>query len=151
MGETDTDKSAEDITLGYKQLLEVERGWRDLKTTLDLRPVYHRREDRIRAHILLCWLALLLIRIIETSTANTLPATDNSTLKGCRVLAATIRPIDKIRVDKTPLRKGSGQPANSRRDRQAVANGHDLFCNIPHSTKACGAAVTSRRAFWEWR
>ena len=52
-------------------LLEVERGWRDLKTTLDLRPVYHRREDRNRAHILLCWLALLLIRIAESRTGHT--------------------------------------------------------------------------------
>jgi len=42
-----------------------------MKTTLDLRPVYHRREDRIRAHVLLCWLALLLIRIAETSTGQT--------------------------------------------------------------------------------
>jgi hypothetical protein len=32
---------AEDIALGYKQLLEVERGWRDLKQVIDLRPVYH--------------------------------------------------------------------------------------------------------------
>jgi hypothetical protein len=68
---SDPKLSAEDIALGYKQLLEVERGWRDLKTTLDLRPVYHRREDRIRAHILLCWLALLLIRIAETTTGHT--------------------------------------------------------------------------------
>jgi len=57
--------SAEDIALGYEQLLEVERGWRDMKQVLDLRPVCHRREDRIRAHILLCWLALLLIRVAE--------------------------------------------------------------------------------------
>jgi transposase len=63
--------SAEDIALGYKQLLEVERGWRDLKTTLELRPVYHRLEDRIRAHVLLCWLALLLIRIAENTTGTT--------------------------------------------------------------------------------
>lgn len=63
--------SAEDIALGYKQLLEVERGWRDMKQILDLRPVHHRREDRIRAHVVLCWLALLLIRIIETTTADT--------------------------------------------------------------------------------
>ncbi len=68
---SDPKLSAEDIALGYKQLLEVERGWRDLKTTLDLRPVYHRREDRIRVHILLCWLALLLIRIAETRTSHT--------------------------------------------------------------------------------
>jgi hypothetical protein len=63
--------SAEDIALGYKQLLEVERGWRDMKQILDLRPVHHRLEDRIRAHVLLCWLALLLIRILETSTGDT--------------------------------------------------------------------------------
>ena len=56
---------------GYKQLLQVERGWRDLKSILDLRPVYHRREDHIRAHVLLCWLALLLIRIIEHETGDT--------------------------------------------------------------------------------
>src|SRR3954463_16265481 len=56
---------AADIALGYKQLLQVERGWRDMKQILDLRPVYHRLEERIRAHVVLCWLALLLIRIID--------------------------------------------------------------------------------------
>jgi hypothetical protein len=61
--------SAQDIARGYKQLLEVERGWRDMKQILDLRPVYHRLEDRIRAHVLLCWLALLLIRVVETRTS----------------------------------------------------------------------------------
>jgi IS4 transposase len=65
--------SAEDIALGYKQLLEVERGWRDMKQVIDLRPVYHRREDRIRAHVTLCWLALLLARIAENATGRTWP------------------------------------------------------------------------------
>jgi Transposase DDE domain len=68
---SDPKLSAEDIALGYKQLLEVERGWRDMKSIIDLRPVYHRLEDRIRAHVLLCWLALLLIRIIETTCNDT--------------------------------------------------------------------------------
>jgi hypothetical protein len=62
---------AEDIALGYKQLAEVERGWRDLKQVIDLRPVYHRKEERIRAHVILCWLALLLIRVAETTTGTT--------------------------------------------------------------------------------
>jgi hypothetical protein len=65
--------SAEDIAVGYKQLLEVERGWRDMKQVIDLRPVYHRREDRIRAHVTLCWLALLLARIAENATSQTWP------------------------------------------------------------------------------
>ena len=68
---SDPHLSAEDIALGYKQLLQVERGWRDMKTTLELRPVYHRLEDRIRAHVILCWLALLLVRIVETTTGDT--------------------------------------------------------------------------------
>jgi len=62
---------AEDIALGYKQLAEAERGWRDLKQVIDLRPVYHRKEERIRAHVILCWLALLLIRIAETTAGTT--------------------------------------------------------------------------------
>ena len=43
-----------------------------MKQILDLRPVYHRLEERIRAHVVLCWLALLLIRIAETTTGQTL-------------------------------------------------------------------------------
>lgn len=62
---SDPDLSAEDVALGYKNLLEAERGFRDLKSTLELRPVFHRIEPRIRAHVLLCWLALLLIRVAE--------------------------------------------------------------------------------------
>jgi hypothetical protein len=70
---SDPKLSAEDIARGYKALLEVERGWRDMKQVIDLRPVYHRLEERIRAHVLLCWLALLLIRIAETTTGDTWP------------------------------------------------------------------------------
>jgi transposase len=42
-----------------------------MKTTLDLRPVYHRKEQRIRAHVLLCWLALLLVRLAEQAAGDT--------------------------------------------------------------------------------
>lgn len=68
---SDPDLSAEDIALGYKNLLEAERGFRDLKGTLELRPVFHRLEHRIRAHVLICWLALLLIRVAERQTSQT--------------------------------------------------------------------------------
>ena len=68
---SDPDLSAEDVALGYKNLLEAERGFRDLKTTLELRPVFHRLEQRIRAHVLLSWLALLLIRVAERQSAQT--------------------------------------------------------------------------------
>ena len=68
---SDPDLSAEDVALGYKNLLEAERGFRDLKSTLELRPVFHRIEPRIRAHVLLCWLALLLVRVAERRTGLT--------------------------------------------------------------------------------
>jgi transposase len=70
---SDPEMTAEDTAVGYKQLLEVERGWRDMKQVIDLRPVYHRREDRIRAHVILCWLALLLARIVENARGDTWP------------------------------------------------------------------------------
>jgi transposase len=68
---TDPSLSAEEVALGYKQLQDVERGFRTLKHTLELRPLYHRLPERIRAHVLLCWLALLLIRVIESETGQT--------------------------------------------------------------------------------
>ena len=56
---------------GHKNLLEAELGFRDLKWTIELRPIFHRLEPRIRAHVLLCWLALLLIRVAERRTGLT--------------------------------------------------------------------------------
>jgi transposase len=68
---SDPDISAEDTALGYKNLLEAERSFRDLKGILRLRPIYHRLEERIRAHILICWLALLLVRLCERQADDT--------------------------------------------------------------------------------
>src|ERR671910_2405465 len=60
---SDLTLTPDDLAAAYKQLIAVERGWRDMKGALGLRPVFHHREDRIRAHVQLCWLALLLIRV----------------------------------------------------------------------------------------
>ena len=68
---SDDTLTPEDVALGYKQLLEVERAFRTLKTTLDLRPVYHRKDERIQAHVFLYFLALLLVRIAERKTNMT--------------------------------------------------------------------------------
>jgi hypothetical protein len=68
---SDETLTGDDIADAYKQLVHIERGWRDLKGALELRPVFHHREDRIRAHIQLCWLALLLIRVVENTAADT--------------------------------------------------------------------------------
>ena len=68
---SDDSLTPEDVALGYKQLMEVERAFRTLKTTLELRPLYHRKDERIQAHVLLCFLALLLVRIAERQTGQT--------------------------------------------------------------------------------
>ena len=68
---SDDTLSPTDLATAYKQLAQVERGWRDLKGSLRLRPVFHHREDRIRSHIQLCWLGLLLIRVAENATGDT--------------------------------------------------------------------------------
>jgi hypothetical protein len=46
-----------DVVRAYKQLKEVERGFGTLKGPLELRPIHHRLEDRVKAHALLCMLA----------------------------------------------------------------------------------------------
>ena len=68
---SDDTLTPEDVALGYKNLLEAERGFRDLKGTILLRPVYHRNEDRIRAHVLICFLALVIIRVAELRADDT--------------------------------------------------------------------------------
>jgi hypothetical protein len=51
--------------LAYKGLLRVEQAFRTLKQGVDIRPVYHRLDKRIRAHVTLCTLAYLLERVVE--------------------------------------------------------------------------------------
>ena len=68
---SDQTLTPDDLAAAYKQLIAVERGWKDMKGALALRPVFHHREDRIRAHIQLCWLALLLIRVAENAASDT--------------------------------------------------------------------------------
>ena len=63
--------SAEDMALGYKQLQRVEMAWRQLKSGLRVRPVYHWRPHRIHAHVALTVLALLLERIAEQACDDT--------------------------------------------------------------------------------
>jgi transposase len=65
---SDDHLSVEDLVLGYKQLFVIERVFRDLKHLIDIRPIHHRLPQRIRAHVLLCWLAMLMIRVAENET-----------------------------------------------------------------------------------
>lgn len=59
------DLSPIEAVVAYKQLNEVERGFAHLKGLLEVRPVYHHKEDRVRAHVFVAALAFLLDRALE--------------------------------------------------------------------------------------
>jgi hypothetical protein len=59
------DHSPMQIVERYKALADIERGFRVLKSEIEIAPVFHRRADRIRAHALICFLALVLYRVLR--------------------------------------------------------------------------------------
>ena len=60
-----TDLAAADVIRRYKALADIERGFRVLKSELEIGPVYHRLPERIRAHATLCFMALILYRVMR--------------------------------------------------------------------------------------
>ena len=59
------DLSPEEIVVRYKSLADIERGFRVLKSELEIGPVFHRLPERIRAHALICFTALIIHRVIR--------------------------------------------------------------------------------------
>jgi transposase len=56
---------ADTIATMYKRLSEIERVFRTLKGELDIRPIFHRKDDRVVAHVLICQLAYLLMVLMD--------------------------------------------------------------------------------------
>ena len=65
--------TAAEAVAAYKQLNTVEQGFRDLKDVIDMRPIYHKNDDRIEAHIFVASLALFLKRTLEYQLSSKLP------------------------------------------------------------------------------
>ena len=59
------DLAAEDLYRVYKDLQEIERSWRTLKSAIRIRPTFHWTERRVRAHVFLCVLALTIERVMR--------------------------------------------------------------------------------------
>ncbi len=62
---TNTDAPADEVVQRYKSLADIERGFRVLKSDIEIGPVYHRLPQRIRAHALICFIALILYRVLR--------------------------------------------------------------------------------------
>jgi transposase len=67
---TDTDAPAEEVIRRYKSLADIERGFRTLKGDIEIGPMVHRLPRRIRAHALVCFLALILHRVLRMRLKN---------------------------------------------------------------------------------
>ena len=62
---TNKDLPAERVTLKYKELWQVEQVFRDVKSVLDTRPVFHKRDETIRGHVFCSFLALVLRKELD--------------------------------------------------------------------------------------
>ena len=60
------DLSPQEVIDRYKSLADIERGFRVLKSELEIGPVHHRLPERIRAHAAICFMALILYRVMRT-------------------------------------------------------------------------------------
>ena len=76
---TNTDTPAAEVVQRYKSLADIERGFRVLKSDIEIGPVYHRLPQRIRSHALVCFMALILYRVmrmrLKTANRSESPAT----------------------------------------------------------------------------
>lgn len=60
------DLTPAEVVKRYKSLADIERGFRVLKSEIEIGPIYHRLPDRIRAHAAICFMALILYRIMRS-------------------------------------------------------------------------------------
>lgn len=82
-----TDSAVELVDM-YRAKNEIERDFRNIKSVLELRPVHHRNDDKVKAHVTLCMLALLLLRDLEQLlTASPISAEQAlETLASCHLI-----------------------------------------------------------------
>ena len=88
---TNLDGDAAEILKINRQRWEIEENFRIMKTDFEARPVYVRREDRIRAHFLICYISLLVYRLLEKKTGNKYT---------CNELLDTLRSMRVTRLSK---------------------------------------------------
>ena len=93
------DLSAVQAVEAYKELSEVERGFRELKDLIEMRPIYHHRSKRVRAHIFVAALAFLLDRALEKKLkAAGAPMSSAQALEALRIMhVVDIRASAEIR------------------------------------------------------
>jgi transposase len=77
---TNTNVPAAEVVQRYKSLADIERGFRVLKSDIEIGPVYHRLPQRIRSHALVCFMALILYRVMRMRLSTAKRAESPATL-----------------------------------------------------------------------
>ena len=90
---TNTSLPAEEVALDYKSLWQVGHAFRELKSGLEIRPVYLHTEDHVRGHILICLLAL----VLEATLQRLLK--DQGTPVGYREVMAHLEQLMAVRFE----------------------------------------------------
>ena len=95
----------------YKQLNTVEQGFRDLKDVLEMRPIYHHKDERVQAHIFVASLALFLKQVLAHQLSQHLPELSvNEAFAAMRSVG-----LSELTVDGQALRLVSGGGQDARR------------------------------------
>jgi len=106
--------SSSDAVRNYKALSSVERAFRSLKTVdLKIRPIHHRLENRVRAHIFLCMLAYYVEWHMRDAWAELLFADEDQATKATRDPVAPARRSAAAEEKASSKQLGDGTPAHS--------------------------------------
>lgn len=110
---TDTDLPVTEVIKINKQRWQIEECFRIMKTDFEARPVYVSREDSIQAHFLICFIALLVYRLLDTVTGNQFT---------CEKLLSTLRSM------KMTLLEGAGYIPSYRPNE--ITNALHTYCGF---------------------
>lgn len=66
------DLSGEELITAYKDLKSIEASFRVIKDVIELRPIYHHKDERVKGHVFICILAFLTARLLEMKTDSTI-------------------------------------------------------------------------------
>lgn len=108
---TNTSLPAEECMKSYKQLAEIERNFREIKSFVKLRPFYHRDAGRIRAHVFVCVLALLMEKLMEKKLDKSLMMSVRAAMDElkrvrvsfCRLNGTEVRVLNKLSANQEAI------------------------------------------------
>lgn len=71
---SELDTSAKEIIEKYHGLTRIEDQFREMKSTLEARPIYVRTSEHIKAHLIVCFISLTMLRVLQLKTQKSIPA-----------------------------------------------------------------------------